>query len=128
MTASLSASPGMRRFLDGWHRAECLVAVAAFGFIAIILIVDVWAGSSSARFPALGMNLGPPACRLAAHVGVCAGGRQFCGIGIATPPQPSGAAGGLRLIPTPKFRDRLADLLRGSCRGHLVRLEFVHPR
>ncbi|WP_119420668.1 TRAP transporter small permease [Desertibaculum subflavum] len=29
-----------RRFLDGLHRVECLVAVAAFSFIALILLAD----------------------------------------------------------------------------------------
>lgn len=29
-----------RRFLDGLHRAECLVAVAAFSFIALVLLAD----------------------------------------------------------------------------------------
>lgn len=31
----------VRRFLDAWHKAECWVAVAAFGFIATILVLDV---------------------------------------------------------------------------------------
>ncbi len=31
----------VRRLLEGWHRAECWVAVGAFGFIAGMLILDV---------------------------------------------------------------------------------------
>ena len=30
-----------RGFINGWHRAECLVAVAGFGLIATLLILDV---------------------------------------------------------------------------------------
>ena len=32
---------GARRFLDGWHRLECVVAVVCFSFIAGILLLDV---------------------------------------------------------------------------------------
>lgn len=41
-TAPAVAAPAaVRSLLRGWHRAECLVAVLAFAFIASILILDV---------------------------------------------------------------------------------------
>ena len=48
MTETISAAlpsrapDGVRRGLEVWHRAECWLAVAAFGFIAAILTVDVF--------------------------------------------------------------------------------------
>ena len=35
------APAGARRLVEGWHRVECLIAVAAFGFIAGVLVLDV---------------------------------------------------------------------------------------
>ena len=34
-------APAGARFVESWHRLECLIAVVAFGFIALVLIVDV---------------------------------------------------------------------------------------
>ena len=118
-TASVSASPGMRRFLDGWHRAECLVAVAAFGFIASILIIDVLGREFLGPISkALGLNLGatgvPSSQRMSVYALVVG---SFCGIGIAT-------ATASHLVPRVAFgwipkawgpsADRLADLLSGA--------------
>jgi TRAP-type C4-dicarboxylate transport system permease small subunit len=36
-----AASTGPRRFVERWHHIECMVAVAAFGLIATLLILDV---------------------------------------------------------------------------------------
>ena len=33
--------PRVRRLVEIWHRGECWIAVAAFGFIAAILLLDV---------------------------------------------------------------------------------------
>jgi TRAP-type C4-dicarboxylate transport system permease small subunit len=36
-----AAPPVVHRLLAGWHRAECVLAVAAFGAVALLLIADV---------------------------------------------------------------------------------------
>ena len=36
-----SAPPAVRRAVEVWHRLECWIAVTAFGFIAVILVLDV---------------------------------------------------------------------------------------
>lgn len=114
----MSAAPaGAKRFVDGWHRAECLIAVAAFGFIAVALIVDV-AGREL---------LGPiyKAFDLKGSPGVYAAQKMcvyalvigsFCGVGVAT-------ATGSHLLPRLGFgwvpaafgptMDRIADLVTG---------------
>lgn len=115
---SPNATPGgIRALLRGWHRAECLVAVLAFGFIAGILILDV-----------LGRELFGPLFRLLDHkanAGVYGAQKlsvyalvigSFAGIGIAT-------ATGSHLLPRVGFKwvpaafgptmDRLADLVSG---------------
>jgi TRAP-type C4-dicarboxylate transport system permease small subunit len=79
------APAGAQALLDGWHRAECAIAVAAFGFIAVVLIADV-AGREllTPLFKALGMTqsdgiyAAQKMCVYALVVG------SFCGIGIAT--------------------------------------------
>jgi TRAP-type C4-dicarboxylate transport system permease small subunit len=117
MTDSLSAPAGVRRFVAGWHRVECLVAVAAFTLIGVLLILDV-AGREL---------LGPiyKALDIKAATGVYGAQKlsvyalvlgSFCGIGIAT-------ATASHLLPRVGFgwipaswgpgMDRLADLLSG---------------
>jgi TRAP-type C4-dicarboxylate transport system permease small subunit len=110
------APEGARRLMEIWHVAECWIAVAAFGFIAAILMLDV-----------LGRELLAPLLRLlsidAGPTGIFASQRlsvyalvigAFCGIGIAT-------ATGSHLVPRVAFgwipaawapaMDRVADLL-----------------
>ena len=41
METPSSAPAGARWLVEGWHRIECLIAVAAFGFIAGVLVLDV---------------------------------------------------------------------------------------
>jgi TRAP-type C4-dicarboxylate transport system permease small subunit len=83
-----SAAPapaGAKAFLDGWHRAECVVAVAAFGFIAVVLIVDVSAREIlTPIFKALGIThtAGVYAAQKMSVYALVIG--SFCGIGIAT--------------------------------------------
>ena len=81
----LAAPAGAQRIVDTWRRAECLIAVAAFGFIAVVLIVDV-AGREllTPIFKALdlrvsaGIYAAQKMCVYALVVG------SFCGIGVAT--------------------------------------------
>ena len=118
MNAVLPQAPAAaRRFLDVWHRAECLVAVAAFGFIAVVLIADV-----------MGRELLGPIYRyfdIKGQAGVYASQKMsvyalvvgsFAGIGIAT-------ATASHLLPRIGFgwvpaawgptMDRVADLITG---------------
>lgn len=115
---STPAPPGVRRFAETWHKVECWVAVAAFGFIAIILLLDV-----------LGRELVGPLLRVVGFrpgaTGIFASQKlsvyalvigSFAGIGIAT-------AAGSHLVPRVAFgwvpedwghvMDRLADVLTG---------------
>lgn len=107
-----------RAFLEAWHKLECWLAVAAFGFIAAILVVDVIGRELIGPvFKALGYPLGatgvPASQRLSVYALVVG---SFCGIGIAT-------ATGSHLVPRVAFgwvpkswgpmMDRLADLLTG---------------
>jgi TRAP-type C4-dicarboxylate transport system permease small subunit len=110
---------GARRFLDGWHRLECVVAVICFSFIAGILLLDV-----------IGREFAGPLLRLAGFepgaTGIFASQKlsvfalvigSFAGIGIAT-------ATGSHLVPRVGYGlfpkswgpalDRLADLLTGA--------------
>ena len=86
MTSSAAPAPaGARRLVDGWHRVECLIAVAAFGFIAIVLIVDV-AGREllGPIYKAFDLKGSPgiyaaqKMCVYALVIG------SFCGVGVAT--------------------------------------------
>jgi len=112
------APPQLRRTVELWHRGECWVAVAAFGFIAAILLLDV-----------IGREFVGPVLRL---VGVDPGATgifaaqklsvfalvigSFAGIGIAT-------STGAHIVPRFGFgwvpaqwgpvMDRLADVLTG---------------
>ena len=110
------APPGARRLLELWHRAECLVAVAAFGFIAVILMLDVLGRELlGPLLGLLGIDAGPTGIfasqRLSVYALVVG---AFAGIGIAT-------ATGSHLVPRVAFGwvpaawgpglDRLADVL-----------------
>jgi TRAP-type C4-dicarboxylate transport system permease small subunit len=108
----------VRRLVELWHRGECWVAVAAFGFIAAILLLDV-----------IGRELVGPLLRLVGlepgATGIFAAQKlsvfalvvgSFSGIGIAT-------ATGAHIVPRFAYgwvpahwgpaMDRLADLLTG---------------
>jgi TRAP-type C4-dicarboxylate transport system permease small subunit len=118
MTTTFAPAPaGARWVVDTWHRLECLIAVAAFGFIAVVLILDV-----------AGRELLTPIYRLLdiqRSAGVFAAQKMcvyalvigsFCGVGVAT-------ATGSHLLPRIGFgwvpkefgptMDRIADLLTG---------------
>ncbi len=110
--------PRVQGLVETWHRAECWVAVAAFGFIAAILVLDV-----------LGREFLGPVLRLLGFepgaTGIFASQKlsifalvigSFAGIGIAT-------ATGAHIVPAfaagwvpPRWQrvyDRGADLLTG---------------
>lgn len=118
MSAAVAPVPtGARRLVDGWHRLECLIAVAAFGFIAIVLILDV-AGREllGPIYKALDLKGSPgifaaqKMCVYALVIG------SFCGVGVAT-------ATGSHLLPRLGFgwvpesfgptMNRIADLVTG---------------
>jgi TRAP-type C4-dicarboxylate transport system permease small subunit len=107
-----------RRLVELWHRLECIVAVAAFGFIAVVLIGDV-----------LGREVLGPIYRtfgIQGQAGVYAAQKMsvyalvvgsFAGVGIAT-------ATGSHLLPRIGFGwvpkawgpavDRVADVVTGA--------------
>ncbi len=110
------APESIRRFMERWHSLECWIAVAAFAFIAGILLLDV-----------LGREVLGPILKLLGHqagaTGIFASQKlsifalvigSFAGIGIAT-------ATGSHLVPRIAFGwvpdhwgpalDRLADLI-----------------
>jgi TRAP-type C4-dicarboxylate transport system permease small subunit len=106
----------MRRLMEHWHRLECWIAVAAFAFIAAILMLDVLGREFLAPFlRVLGIDAGPTGIfasqRLSVYALVVG---AFCGIGIAT-------ATGSHLVPRVAFNlvpaawgpamDRIADTL-----------------
>ena len=122
MAASASGAPAFapafaRTIVNRWHRAECLVAVLAFGFIAVVLVADV-----------LGRELLGPIFRafdIKGQAGVYASQKMsiyalvigsFAGVGIAT-------ATASHLLPRVGFKwvpahwgpvvDRCADLFTG---------------
>ncbi len=117
LVAPASAPALARRFADGWHRAECLLAVAAFGLIAVLLILDVAGrellGPIYRMLDIKGTTGVYGAQKLSVYSLVLA---SFCGIGIAT-------ATGSHLLPRVGFGwvpaswgpsvDRLADLITG---------------
>ena len=104
-----------RSFANGWHRAECLIAVAAFGLIAVLLILDVAGrevlGPIYKLLDIKGATGVYGAQKLSVYSLVLA---SFCGIGIAT-------ATGSHLLPRVGFGwvpadwgptvDRVADLI-----------------
>jgi TRAP-type C4-dicarboxylate transport system permease small subunit len=116
-SAFAPAPAGARAIVDGWHRLECLIAVAAFGFIAVVLILDV-----------AGRELLTPIYRafdIKRSAGVFAAQKMsvyalvigsFCGVGVAT-------ATASHLLPRIGFgwvpkdfgptMDRMADLVTG---------------
>lgn len=118
MTGSMAPAPaGARRVVDVWHRVECLIAVAAFGFIAVVLILDV-AGREllGPIYKAFDLQGSPgiyaaqKMCVYALVIG------SFCGVGVAT-------ATGSHLLPRLGFNwvpaafgptmNRIADLVTG---------------
>ena len=118
MTSSFApAPPGARRVVDTWHRLECLIAVAAFGFISVVMILDV--AGRELLTPiyqafdvkgAAGIFAAQKMCVYALVIG------SFCGVGVAT-------ATGSHLLPRVGFgwvpkefgptMDRIADLFTG---------------
>jgi hypothetical protein len=97
--AATPAPPGVAAVLRVWHRLECWIAVLAFTFIAVVLVIDV-----------LGRELyGPAMALLGQPVGATGlfGSQKlavfalvigsFCGIGIAT-------ATGVHLVPRIGFK------------------------
>lgn len=111
------APAGAQRVVARWHRVECLIAVAAFGFIAVVLILDV-AGREllGPIYKAFDLQGSPgiyaaqKMCVYALVIG------SFCGIGVAT-------ATGSHLLPRLGFgwvpdsfaptMNRIADLVTG---------------
>jgi TRAP-type C4-dicarboxylate transport system permease small subunit len=112
------APAAVRRALDVWHRGECWLAVAAFAFIAIILVLDVSGREligPAARL--LGLDIGPTGIFASQRLSIFAlviG--AFAGVGIAT-------ATGSHLVPRVGYAwapdhwgpviDRLGNLLTG---------------
>lgn len=109
---------GAKALVDGWHRAECVIAVAAFGFIAVVLIVDVAARELlTPIFKALGIAkaAGIYAAQKMSVYALVIG--SFCGVGIAT-------ATASHLLPRIGFgwvpasfgptMNRIADLVTGA--------------
>lgn len=113
-----AAPGGVVRLMALWHRTECLIAVAAFGFIALVLIGDV-----------LGREvLGPiyRALDIKGQAGVYAAQKMsvyalvvgsFCGVGIATATAshllPRVGFGWVPAAWGPKV-DRIADVITGG--------------
>jgi TRAP-type C4-dicarboxylate transport system permease small subunit len=110
--------PSVRRLVELWHRGECWVAVAAFGFIAAILLLDVIGREFVGPVLRLvGLNPGATGIFAAQKLSVFAlviG--SFVGIGIATAAgshiAPRFAHGWVPAAWGP-FMDRLADVLTG---------------
>jgi TRAP-type C4-dicarboxylate transport system permease small subunit len=108
----------MRRLVDTWHMGECWLAVAAFGFIAAILLLDVIGREFVGPILRLvGLDPGATGIFAAQKLSVFAlviG--SFAGIGIAT-------ATGSHIVPRFAYgwvpaqwgpvMDRLADVLTG---------------
>ena len=111
------APSGAIRFVAGWHRVECLIAVAAFALIATLLILDVAGrellGSIYKALNIKGTTGVYGAQKLSVYALVVG---SFCGIGIAT-------ATASHLMPRVGFgwipsawgpaMDRFADVITG---------------
>jgi TRAP-type C4-dicarboxylate transport system permease small subunit len=112
------APPAARRIVDAWHSGECWLAVACFGFIAGILILDVLGRELLGPVLRLiGLDPGPTGIFASQKLSIFAlviG--SFTGIGIATATGahivPGFAAGWVPARWKPAF-DRAADLLTG---------------
>lgn len=108
-----------RRLLDLWHKVECWIAVVAFGFIAVILLLDVLGRELlGPLLELLGIPHGPTGIFAAQRFSIFAlviG--AFVGIGVAT-------ATGSHLVPRVGFgwipaawgptMDRVADVITGA--------------
>lgn len=118
MPAATEPPAAVRRLVEGWHRAECRLAVSAFAFIAGVLILDVIGREAlGPLLKSLGILAGATgvygAQKMAVFALVIA---TYAGIGIA-------AASGAHLVPRAAFNavppawgatmDRIADLLTG---------------
>ena len=110
-----AAPPWARKLMTVWHTVECWIAVAAFGFIALILLLDVLGREllgPIVRLFGLKMATGIFASQKMSVYALVVG--SFAGIGIAT-------ATGSHLVPRVGFGwvpeswgpaiDRLADLI-----------------
>lgn len=109
---------GVVRLLQRWHRVECWIAVLAFTFIALVLVIDVLGREFyGPLMNLLGRPVGATGLFGSQKMAVFAlviG--SFCGIGIAT-------ATGVHLVPRIGFAwaprawgpqvDRLADAITG---------------
>jgi TRAP-type C4-dicarboxylate transport system permease small subunit len=112
------APPVARRIVDAWHSGECWLAVACFGFIAAILILDVLGREFVGPVLRLiGFDPGPTGIFTSQKLSIFAlviG--SFAGIGIATAAGahivPGFAAGWVPQAWKPAF-DRAADLITG---------------
>lgn len=112
------APPAVVGLLRGWHRIECWIAVLAFSFIALVLMIDVLGrefygpvmGLMGIQIGATGLFGSQKLAVFALVIG------SFAGIGIAT-------ATGVHLVPRVGFSwvpkrwgptmDRLADAITG---------------
>jgi len=116
MTVGRAAPAAARRLVEIWHRVECWIAIGAFSFIAVILVLDVLGRELlGPGLNLIGADIGPTGIfasqRLSVYALVIG---AFCGIGIAT-------ATGSHLVPRVAFglvpaawgpaMDRLADVL-----------------
>jgi len=118
MTTAFAPAPaGARRLAAVWHRLECLIAVGAFGFIAVVMIADVAGRELLTPIYRMfdikhagGVFAAQKMCVYALVIG------SFCGVGIAT-------ATGSHLLPRVGFgwvpaafgatMNRIADLFTG---------------
>jgi TRAP-type C4-dicarboxylate transport system permease small subunit len=118
MAGAPAAPDRVVRAMAIWHRVECLVAVAAFGFIAVVLIGDVVGrevlGPIYRAFDIKGQAGVYAAQKMSVYALVVG---SFCGVGIAT-------ATASHLLPRVGFGwvpaawgpvvDRLADVITGG--------------
>ena len=133
-TASGSALPDAPRaarwLVGGWHRIECLIAVGAFGFIALVLILDVAGRELLAplyQFFGIKGATGVFAAQKMSVYALVIG--SFCGIGIAT-------ATASHLLPRIGFKwvpnswsplmNRVADLVTGIFMVGVAYYGFVY--
>jgi TRAP-type C4-dicarboxylate transport system permease small subunit len=113
-----SAPPAVQTVLRAWHRLECWIAVLAFSFIALVLMIDVIGREFYGPVMSmLGFEVGATGLfgsqKLAVFALVIG---SFAGIGIAT-------ATGVHLVPRLAFKwvpaswsphmDRIADVFTG---------------